>query len=199
MQTIAITPPATLPYEHEWAAALLGAGLYRLHVRKPDFTEREMAGYLSPLVELGLGPRLALHSHYSLAARFGIPHLHITITGRSRGLPLPAECCECTLSTSIHTLREVLDLRSTPYRYAFLSPVRPSLSKQGYMPTLTDAELMRALAASPIPLVALGGVTGGNIAELRALGFRAVAAIGAFWHAETLERAMATLQVLCKA
>ena len=197
MRTIAITPPATLPYEHEWAAALLGAGLYRLHVRKPDFTEREMAGYLSPLVELGLGLRLALHSHYSLAARFGIPHLHIT--GRSRGLPLPAECCECTLSTSIHTLREVLDLRSTPYRYAFLSPVRPSLSKQGYMPTLTDAELMRALAASPIPLVALGGVTGRNIAELRALGFRAVAAIGAFWHAETLERAMATLQVLCKA
>ena len=118
MQTIAITPPATLPYEHDWAAALLHAGLYRLHVRRPDFTECEMAGYLAPLVEMGLAPRLALHSHYSLAAQFGIPHLHIT--GRSRGLPLPAECCECTLSTSIHTLREVLDLRSTPYRYAFL-------------------------------------------------------------------------------
>lgn len=58
--------------------------------------------------------------------------------------------------------------------YAFLSPVFPTVSKPGYGPAMG----VGALAAGPLPVWALGGVTAANAAACVAAGAAGVAVMG---------------------
>lgn len=73
--------------------------------------------------------------------------------------------------------------------YCFLSPVYDSISKSGYRsagflaPGPRREGLRRALARAPLPVLALGGVGAGRLAELREAGFAGAAVLGAVWGA----------------
>jgi len=74
--------------------------------------------------------------------------------------------------------------------YCFLSPVYDSISKAGYRAAgfLAPGEgrrrrLAAALGRSPVPVLALGGVGPGKLAELRDAGFAGAAVLGAVWRA----------------
>ena len=81
--------------------------------------------------------------HYSEAAR--------AKAGGIQALP------GLTSSTALHQL-EQLGQPHGSVDYAFLSPIFDSISKRGYSAAFDDLEqLSAAVAASPVPLFALGG------------------------------------------
>jgi thiamine-phosphate diphosphorylase len=68
--------------------------------------------------------------------------------------------------------------------YAMVSPIFPTPSKPGYGPPLGLDGLARLAARSPVPVLALGGVTPGNAADCLAAGATAVAVMGAVMRAD---------------
>ncbi|MDQ7903353.1 thiamine phosphate synthase [Phytohabitans sp. ZYX-F-186] len=69
-------------------------------------------------------------------------------------------------------------------RYAMVSPVFPTPSKPGYGPPLGLGGLARLVSRSPVPLLALGGITPGNAASCLAAGAAGVAVMGAVMRAD---------------
>ncbi|BCB86766.1 hypothetical protein Psuf_040790 [Phytohabitans suffuscus] len=74
--------------------------------------------------------------------------------------------------------------RLTREHYAIVSPVFPTPSKPGYGPPLGLDGLARLAARSPVPVLALGGVTPGNAAGCLAAGAAGVAVMGAVMRAD---------------
>jgi len=74
--------------------------------------------------------------------------------------------------------------RLTTEQYAMVSPVYPTPSKPGYGPPLHPDGLAKLVARSPVPVLALGGITPDNAAACVAAGAAGVAVMGAVMRAD---------------
>ena len=86
------------------------------------------------------------------------------------------------LSVSCHSLEE-LSAHKAKFDYLFLSPIFDSISKKGYSGRFTREQLLEARDNGLIDkkIIALGGITAGNIPIIRDLGFGGVAVLGSVW------------------
>lgn len=169
---IVITNPTAVNHEINSIHSLFENGLELLHIRKPDYSEMEMVSFLTAIGS-DFRNHLVLHSHHHLAHSFGINRLHN-----------PKETKEITnavFSTSTHSIPEFNALENN-YSYAFLSPVYPSISKQGYAPTENHLEAIKERSNFNTKLVALGGISAENIVETIQKGFDEVALLGSIWN-----------------
>ena len=102
-----------------------------------------------------------------------------------------------TQSTGFHSLEE-LQQDWQCLDYAFLSPIFDSISKKGYLAGgFNIEEVTSALAAAPLPVYALGGVTAERIPLLKKMGFAGVGVIGTVWDAEDPLQALEALLMQC--
>lgn len=83
------------------------------------------------------------------------------------------------IGASCHSRLELRQAKQLGATYATLSPFFPSLSKPGYAPSLSLAELGELIAEADIPIFALGGVTSNNSGSCFQLGAYGVSAVGA--------------------
>ncbi|MGW4466493.1 thiamine phosphate synthase [Micromonospora sp. NPDC004704] len=84
---------------------------------------------------------------------------------------------------SCHDLTELGRLSTEDY--VTLSPIFPSPSKPGYGPPLHPVGLARLVRRTPVPVLALGGVTGpDHVAACLAAGAAGVAVMGAVMRAD---------------
>jgi len=81
------------------------------------------------------------------------------------------------LSTSIHQIEEASTI-SDQFDYIFFGPVFNSISKKGYMATVTGNFI---LPGKKRKLVAIGGIDENNVTMPLQKGFDGVAALGAIW------------------
>lgn len=176
---LVITWPDFFPGEAEILTRLFQAGLPRLHLRKPGASRAELQAFLATLAPIYY-PRIALHDHLDLAAepafagRLGGLHLNRRNTAVPAGYAGPVSC-------SCHSLEEVAGKKA--FGYVFLSPIFPSLSKQGYGEGFPPALLHEATRAGLIDehVIALGGISTATIPQLAETGFGGVAVLGALW------------------
>ncbi|WP_019869459.1 thiamine phosphate synthase [Salinispora oceanensis] len=85
--------------------------------------------------------------------------------------------------------------RLTVEDYAVLSPVYPTPTKPGYGPPLLPSGLATLIKASPVPVVALGGIeTSGQVRDCVTAGAAGVAVLGAIMRAEDPGAVAAALQ-----
>ncbi|MET8367497.1 thiamine phosphate synthase, partial [Micromonospora sp. NPDC005194] len=97
---------------------------------------------------------------------------------------------------SCHSVAELN--RLTTEHYATVSPVWPTKSKPGYGPPLNVAGLGSLVRASPVPLLALGGVeTPEQVTACVDAGAAGVAVLGALMRAKDPEETAATLSSAC--
>lgn len=169
---IVITNPTAVRNEISIIHYLFENGLELLHIRKPDYSEAEMVSFLTAIGS-DSSKQLVLHSHHHLADYFGINRLHSPKDVKKIVNPI--------FSTSTHSIAEFNALEEN-YSYAFLSPVYPSISKQGYTPTENHLEAIKKRSNFNTKLVALGGITAENIAETLKKGFDEVALLGTIWN-----------------
>ncbi len=173
-------------------ALLLEQGVDLVHLRLPHAEEAAIVPVLEALAKKALLPRVALASHHALYRRYPTARVHLSTTARSSRTRLGGGV---RVSTSTHSLEELVGLPRNEYDYAFLGPIYPSLSKEGYRAEWNFRELAERLGAIGTPAIALGGVTAERLPELKQMGFSGAASIGALWASGD---SMATLEESAK-
>ena len=83
------------------------------------------------------------------------------------------------IGKSVHTLAEAEAARQAGADYLLVGPVFPTATHPTRDPV--DAATLRAIVALGLPVIAIGGVTPGRAAPLKAAGVHGVAAIRGFW------------------
>ena len=190
-----ISAPDFLPGEAEAVTALLEAGAWRVHVRKPAAGSDSIARLLEH-IPAALYSRISLHDHHELAARFGVGGVHLN----SRNPSVP-DGFGGMVSRSCHSIAE-LSQYSSVCDYMFLSPIFDSISKSGYASRFSLEEIRRRIVAgSDVAtarmdvmssdgncrsvdwgrVFALGGVCPDNIRLLEETGFGGAAVLGYLW------------------
>ena len=186
---ILITLPRILKNEAETLAALCGAGVSVIHIRKPEASEPEIEELLKTLQALGADmSRLTIHYNEPLARKYGLGGVHLRIeellAGAGEGL---------RRSCSAHGWTEA-ERAATDADFVFLSPLFDSISKPGYRSAIDPAEAAERLRRRKGRIVALGGIRPANIARVRRIGFDGAAVLGAAWSAD--EKAVNTERTL---
>ncbi|TAJ11562.1 thiamine phosphate synthase [Marinilabiliaceae bacterium JC017] len=180
MRPVVITHPNALEGETIAVNALFEAGLAVLHLRKPAFREEELESFIKQ-ISPQYREKIVLHTHLHLVEKYGLKGVHFTGYNRSHWDEYLAK--EVGVSRSLHQLEEFSGV-SERYSYVFLSPIFPSISKEGYVPRLSHATISDfLLKPRPMPVLCLGGVTPGNASQAKQMGFDGVAVLGYIWEA----------------
>jgi thiamine-phosphate pyrophosphorylase len=169
---------ARLPLE-EIAAAAFAGGCRWLSLREKDMDPAERLALLRRLVALGRDWDAAVIVHAdvdaALVARAAGVHLPGGISPAAARQRLgPAALIGC----SAHHPAEIAPLAEAGADYATFSPIFPSAGKPGYGPPLGIDGLTAAAAASPLPLIALGGIDIANARACRHAGAVGIAVMG---------------------
>lgn len=181
---IVITNPFFIEDEIEMLNSLLEEGLSLLHIRKPNFSELEMAQFINQ-IKLEFRNKLALHHHYDLAEDFGIDRFHFSEKERKQNSAFPTRFSKpCrSKSTSIHSIEDFNSLEND-FDYAFLSPVFKSISKENYHPKIDLFEALKLRKNHKTKVIALGGIDSQNIHKTLKNGFDDIALLGSIWNNE---------------
>lgn len=160
-------------------AAAAVAGCRWVSLREKDLPEDEqvlLARRLTAAVR-GAGGRLLLHGEAALAKLAGSDGVHLPAgadAAAARVLLGP----ERLVGVSIHTAAEAQALDPAAVDYALAGPAFETPSKPGYGPEIGRGGLGEIARASPVPVLAIGGVNASRIAELIANGASGVAVMG---------------------
>ncbi|WP_114940747.1 thiamine phosphate synthase [Mucilaginibacter endophyticus] len=180
MQLIVISAPDVVANEAQIISHLFGAGLQRLHLRKPGWDINRCTDLLTQ-IDPSHHHAIVCHQHHELAKVFGMDYLHYTESDRikndqSKLGNLVNEGYR--LSSSIHDVGVIPTLQG--FEYVFLSPVFNSISKPGYQSILPAG--FRLNKSMPLPKVfALGGLDESNLKQIKEMNFDGAAVLGAIW------------------
>lgn len=162
----------------------LPAGSWLVHFREKDLPAREslfrirrLQGLLEPK-----GVPLVVNDRLDLALAGEAAGLHLG----EASLP-PAEArrhWSGLLGLSRHAIEALASLEAGVVDYVFFSPIFDTPSKRAYGPPQGLDGLRKAVEASPVPVVALGGIDPTRAAAVRDAGAVGVAAIRAIWQSE---------------
>lgn len=180
---IVITNPFVVANEISNIESLFGEGLSLLHIRKPDFSEMEMAQFIHQ-IKLEFRSKLVLHNHHELAEDFGINRLHFSEKKRKHSDDFPARLLKhYQYTTSTHSIEDFNALKKE-YEYTFLGPVFRSISKENYYPKENLFEALKSRTNHTTKCIALGGIDSENIKKTLENGFDDVALLGTIWNNE---------------
>lgn len=182
---IVITNPSIITNEINIIDSLFEEGLSLLHIRKPDFSELEMAQFIHQ-IKLEFRSKLVLHNHHQLADDFGVSRIHFSEKERKYEVGSPARFSKpCRYkSTSTHSVEDFNSLENG-FDYAFLSLVFTSISKEDYHPKANLFEALKLRTNFNTKVIALGGIDSKNIEKTLSNGFDDVALLGSIWNHET--------------
>lgn len=198
-QIIVITSPELRGAEEAiWIAHLLRLGICRVHIRKPNVT-REALIELLQAIPSELRGRCVVSHHIDLACEYSLGGVHLSVSDwrglshRPKGLR-----SDQLIGVSCHSQEELEALPFAP-SYAYLSPVAPSISKEGYgaMGAWAKETLIDLCRSHDFPLVALGGIHPENANSFLRLGFSAVASLG-YWEGLRLHELKGALRRMCQ-
>ena len=177
MKLILMTTPDFFVEEDKILTALFEEGLDILHLRKPNtapiYSER-----LLSLIPKQYYKQIVVHDNFYLKDEYGLLGIHLN----SRNPQIPAGY-NGHVSRSCHSLEELKNERRK-CNYCFLSPIFNSISKEGYESAYTFDELKDANHTGIIDkkVMALGGISIDNIAQVKKIGFGGAVILGDLWN-----------------
>jgi len=188
-ELILITDSTRLETEHFFEAveAALNGGVDAVLVREAQLSSAKLLAFCARLRSLtrGYGARLIVHTQADVAQAVEADGVHVAasaiheIPAMRRWLANTQIC----FSASCHTMQELAAAASSGAGFALLSPVFPTRSHAG-APHLGVQRFQDMAVHSPIPVIALGGITVDNRHRLAGYG---VAVISALLDADTPE------------
>jgi thiamine-phosphate pyrophosphorylase len=179
----------------EVVAAAFDGGCRWVSVREKDLAPPAQVVLARQIVRVAesFAACVLLHGDPRLAAQAGCAGVHLPTGGdvkAARALLRPG----AWVSISTHGIEEAMGAAKAGADAATLSPIFASASKPGYGPALGLERLAEVAAASPIPVIALGGIE--DEAGVRACleaGAAAVAVMGGAMRAADPARLLARL------
>ncbi|TXD34959.1 thiamine phosphate synthase [Lujinxingia vulgaris] len=183
----------------EVAARAIAGGVSMLSVRVGealvgrDARGREaLWGEVQKVVEQGrqAGATVLLHAHIERAASMGCGGVHLKARQAGEVAGVRARLGEEALvGVSCHNAEELRAAEEVGADFVTLSPIFASVSKPGYGGEVGLKRWARLVAASRVPVYALGGVRPEHVADCLAAGFWGVAVVGGLFGAEDVEGA----------
>ena len=154
----------------------------RLHLRKPNYSESEYETLLKT-IPAKFHTRIVLHDYFHLSEKYELGGIHFSTKKRSLITKSPNhQISKLTLSTSTHSFEEMKSL-DDQFDYVFLSPIFPSISKQGYEGNMDMQKVQVYLQeAHKTKVIALGGIDESKIPQLMEWGFDGYAKLGSIWN-----------------
>ncbi len=164
-----------------WAGELLEAGCRLLQYRRKTGLDRDRLTDLEALLGLcrTYSCRLVVDDRTDLVMLSGADGVHLGQTD----LP-PSEARQLLgtgklIGFSTHNWEQAEEALDSPADYLALGPVFGTSTKENADPVVPVEVQERVLRASPIPVVAIGGITPHNARALWQRGFASLAVIGA--------------------
>lgn len=167
------------------ARAACAGGCRWLSLREKDLPPHAQIALVAALREATrpFGPRLLLHGAARLARAAGADGVHLpdgADAREARGILGPG----ALVGLSVHTPAGAAATDPAAVDYITASPVFLTASKPGHGPALGIAGLAAFVAASPVPVIALGGIAPSNAASCRAAGAAGLAVMGGIMRAD---------------
>jgi len=190
MDLLVITPEQNVPAEARIVNDLFARGLQRLHVRKHGYTTAQYREYIMS-IDSRYYSRIVVHSSFELLHELGLGGIHLNSHSRTDDNVWKSisDIPQSTISTSFHSWQEIEE-NDFPYNYVFISPIFDSISKAGYSGSIdlsgaVSIKEYRKMQGRYCPkIIGLGGVRGGQLNDLRSIGFDGAAMLGAIWLSE---------------
>ena len=189
MQLILLTPPENCDHELETIISCFEHGLEKLHLRKPNFSNKDYVVYLEKIPAVW-HKHIVLHGARHLYDEMGMGGIHLNSTERLQGLAptlnngIPASA----VSSSFHSWQEIADADVSVFGRLFISPLFDSISKNGYLAAISPGGITTTRAMLPpnsFPqIIGLGGISAANILTLKKYGYNGAAVLGAVWQSK---------------
>ncbi len=171
------------------AAALRGASRFRradgtsplaVSLREKDLPIAELSGLAREIAALtrAAGAELFVNGRIDVALAAGAQGVHLPADGLDPG-QVRALAPGLRVGVSTHTLDEVAAAARAGADFVVFGPVFETPSKQGLLAARGLSALAAACALSPMPVLALGGITADAAPLCRAAGAAGVACIRA--------------------
>lgn len=166
----------------ECIARNLQQGVEWIQIREKDLSARELYALVQAAKALPNphGTKWIVNTRIDVALTAGADGAHLPGGSpeprRWRGLVPP----DFLLGVSCHSVKEVESAQREGAAYLFLAPVFAPLSKPHTSTPLGLEGLTQAVRSTPLPVIALGGVTKGNTREVITAGAAGIAAISLY-------------------
>lgn len=163
----------------EIVAAAVAAGCRWLSLREKDLPEDEQVPLfrmLLPIAHRG-DARLLLHGEAALARLAGADGVHLPSGGDAAAARALVGAGKL-VGVSIHTVIEAAAIDPRAADYAVAGPAFETPSKPGYGPEIGRKGLAEIARASPVPVLAIGGINTARVGEVIAAGCAGVAVMG---------------------
>lgn len=162
----------------------LAAGCRWVSLREKDLRAAEqvaLASVLKPLTDLA-GARFTLHGSPTVAQAAGVDGVHLP-SGCDAANARAVLGGAALIGISVHSVADVTKLDPRLVDYAVAGPVFETASKPGYGPTLGVRGIAALSRASPVPIIAIGGIEPAGLAEILKAGASGIAVMGAIMRA----------------
>jgi thiamine-phosphate pyrophosphorylase len=172
---------ADLPRAVERALSVLPPGLAAVQLREKDLPARELLALARALLPLcaARGAPLLVNDRLDIALSAGAG-LHLPANGLPAGRARELLGPGAPLACSCHREEEVLRAKQGGADFATFGPLFDTPSKREYGPPVGLAALTAAVRLG-LPLLGLGGVDLGRVADLLVAGASGAAMIRAAW------------------
>ncbi len=126
------------------------------------------------------GHSLVVNDRADLAFELGAQGVHLGQGDGDPGMARALLGAQALVGATVHTMAELAALQGADISYIGVGPVYGTQSKATGLPALGLEGLARICAASPWPVIAIGGIEVGHVDEIVAAGAHGVAVISAF-------------------
>lgn len=177
MKLIVLSTPSFYVEEDKIITDLFEEGLDTLHLRKPE-SEPVLSERLLSLIPEQYHSRIMVHHHFYLKEEYNLMGIHL-----NRRSPIEPADYRGKKSRSCYSLEELAEARGS-FDYCCLDNVFDSISNPIKKSTLSHDEIMDAARKGLIDrkVMAMGGITLDNIAQVQDLGFGGAIVCGDLWN-----------------
>jgi thiamine-phosphate pyrophosphorylase len=185
MKLVLISPSKKQDSEIGMLLNMFEKGLQTYHVRKKNFSTRELKRYLEEIPSK-YHNRIIIHTHHELALKYDLKGIYISRSHKKRKIRLwfwekwlKLRRGNLEISTTIRNLEDIGDTPAR-YNYIFLSPIFDSLSGN-FQAAFSEYNLVRNLKKTKVRSIARGGISINKIQKAHELGFSGVAFYSSIW------------------
>jgi thiamine-phosphate pyrophosphorylase len=172
----------------------LAAGCRWLSLRERDVSANEQLALARCLRSIARhrGARVTVHGDAAIAKEAGLDGAHLR-AGADIATARALLGGEALIGVSVHSVIEAERLDPGMLDYAIVGPVYETASKPGYGPALGPAGLAAFVRATPVPIIAIGGIEPRTVADVMASGAAGVAVMGPVMRADAPARVIGQL------
>jgi thiamine-phosphate pyrophosphorylase len=164
--------------------AAFRAGCRWASLREKDLPRDAQIALLQRLRPLAhrYGARLMLHGDPATARDGGADGVHLA-AGRDPAVARNALGADALIGISVHGIEDAKAIDPGVVDYAIAGPVFETPSKPGYGPALGHTGLRDIALATPVPVIAVGGISAETAADALRAGAAGLAAMGGLMRA----------------